>query len=424
MTATPVWEDETVVAEYFLQSYLPMADAAAALAGEQSTATFVAVPGETQALRDRHAARVVGVEAVEPQEDAVLRGSLRPEQAALSAARVRVAFPLRNFGPSVPNLMAAVLGNLFELRELASVKLLDLDLPAAFAERYPGPQFGVPGTRRLTDVRERPLFGTIVKPSIGMPAERLAALVRELVHAGIDVIKDDELQGDPPHLPFEERVRVVMREIHAGAQATGRMTMYAFNITGEIDEMRRRHEHVVAHGGTCVMVCMGIVGLPALAELRRESAVPIHAHRAMLGALIRSVGIGIEFRAYQKLARLCGADHVHTSGLGNKFYEPDSDVVRSVRAVLTPSDGISPALPVLSSGQTPRAMPATHARLGTDDLMILAGGGILAHPHGAAAGLRAMHEAWAAAQTGESLGERAGRSADLAAALTAFGGDA
>jgi ribulose-bisphosphate carboxylase large chain len=398
VTPPPAWEDAAVVAEYFLQSYLPMDDAAAALAGEQSVATFVPVPGETESLRDRHAARVVGLEAVEPRPDAVLPGAVRPEGAVLSAARVRVAFPLRNFGPSVPNLMAAVLGNLFELRELASVRMLDLELPAAFAQRYPGPAFGVEGTRRLTGVGGRPLFGTIVKPSVGLSADRLAALVRELVHAGIDVIKDDELQADPPHLPFEERVRVVMREIHAGAEATGRLTMYAFNLTGEIDEMRRRHDHVVAHGGTCVMVCMGIVGLPGLAQLRRDADLPIHAHRAMLGALIRSAGIGVAFPAYQKLARLCGADHVHTSGLNNKFFEHDDDVVRSVRAVLERSDGIAPALPVLSSGQTPRAMPETYRRLRTDDLMIMAGGGILGHPEGANAGLRAMREAWDAAE--------------------------
>jgi ribulose-bisphosphate carboxylase large chain len=142
----------------------------------------------------------------------------------------------------------------------------------------------------------------------------------------------------------------------------------------------------------------------------------------MLGALIRSAGIGVEFAAYQKLVRLCGADHVHTSGLGNKFYEPDADVVRSVRAVLAPTDGIRPALPVLSSGQSPLTMPATHAALGTDDLMILAGGGIIAHPDGVAAGVRAMHEAWDAARAGDRLADRGARSPELARALAAFGG--
>jgi ribulose-bisphosphate carboxylase large chain len=415
--------DDAVFADYFIQSYLPIDHAAEALAGEQSTGTFVRVPGETDELRERHAATIVAVEPMEAVETAVLLGAERPAggPARLSAARIRVAFPLRNFGASIPNLMAAVTGNLFELRELASVKLLDLHLPRAFSERYCGPQFGIDGTRELTAVHDRPLIGTIVKPSIGLDAEALAVLVRTLVHAGADFIKDDELQGDPPHLPFEERVRVVMREVRAGAEATGRKAMYAFNLTGEIDEMRRRHDHVVAHGGTCVMTCVAIVGLPALYALRRESAVPIHAHRAMLASLMRSSGIGVDFVAYQKLARLCGADHLHTSGLSNKFYEVDADVLRSVRAVLEPIDGGHRTMPVLSSGQSPRTLPATYDALRTPDLMILAGGGILAHPSGVAAGVRAMHDAWDAAVEGAPLSERRLASPDLALALDTFG---
>jgi ribulose-bisphosphate carboxylase large chain len=415
---------EAVLADYFVQSFLPIERAAEALAGEQSTGTFVRVPGETDELRERHAATIVALEPLEALEGAVLPGALRPAGAAarLSAARVRVAFPLRNFGPSIPNLLTAVAGNLFELRELASVKLLDLHLPPAFGERYGGPRFGIDGTRGLTGVRDRPLIGTIIKPSIGLDAPALARLVRELVRAGIDFIKDDELQGDPLHLPFAERVRVVMREVLAGAEATGRKVMYAFNLTGEIDEMRRRHDYVVAEQGICVMACATIVGLPALEALRRDAAVPIHAHRAMLGALMRSPGVGVDFVAYQKLARLCGADHLHTSALGNKFYESDAEVVRSIRAVLSPLDGGQRTLPVLSSGQSPRTMPATYDALGTPDLLILAGGGILAHPHGVAAGVDAMRQAWAAAVEGTPLAEAGLASRDLALALETFGG--
>jgi ribulose-bisphosphate carboxylase large chain len=413
---------EAVVAEYFIQSYLPIERAAAVLAGEQSTGTFVRVPGETDEVRERHAATIVALDPVPECPEAVLPGAQRPAGARLSAAHLRVAFPLRNFGPSIPNLLAAVAGNLFELRELASVKLLDLELPAAFAERYPGPRFGIAGTRELTAVHDRPLIGTIVKPSIGLDAEALAALVRDLAHAGIDFIKDDELQGDPPHLPFAERVRVVVRELDAAAEATGRRAMYAFNLTGEIDEMRRRHDLVASQGGTCVMICVAIAGLPALHALSRDAAVPVHAHRAMLGALMRSPAIGVEFVAYQKLARLCGADHLHTSGLGNKFFEADADVVRSIRAVLEPLHGGRVAMPVLSSGQSPRTLPATYDALATLDLMILAGGGILAHPRGPAAGVHAMHEAWAAALSGTPLHERGRVSPDLALALETFGG--
>ena len=59
-------------------------------------------------------------------------------------------------------------GNLYELQELSGVRLMDLELPQAFAERYPGPTFGIDGTRRLAGVTTGRSIGTIVKPSIGL----------------------------------------------------------------------------------------------------------------------------------------------------------------------------------------------------------------------------------------------------------------
>ena len=90
----------------------------------------------------------------------------------------------------------------------------------------------------------RPLIGTIIKPSVGFGPEETADLVKVLCEAGIDFIKDDELQADGPHCPFERRARAVMRVINGHAERTGKKVMYAFNITGELDEMRRRHDLV------------------------------------------------------------------------------------------------------------------------------------------------------------------------------------
>jgi ribulose-bisphosphate carboxylase large chain len=146
--------NDVVVATYLIESFYPLQDAAQILAGEQSSGTFVAVPGETRELRERHAARVIAVDELPPRPAPSLPGAARPTEhrgAAVNVGHVRIAFPVDNFGPSLPGLIPAVLGNLFELRELAGVRLLDLDLPEVFARRYPGPQFGVAGTRRLLD---------------------------------------------------------------------------------------------------------------------------------------------------------------------------------------------------------------------------------------------------------------------------------
>src|SRR3954454_3290955 len=99
------------------------------------------------------------------------------------------------------------------------------------------------------------------------------------------------------------------------------------------------------------MVCINMIGLTVLTALRRLSPLPIHGHRAGFGAMSRSQQVGIAFRAWQKLVRLSGADHLHTNGISNKFYESDAEVLDAIAAVREPLHGITPTVPVLSSGQ-------------------------------------------------------------------------
>ncbi len=160
-----------------------------------------------------------------------------------------------------------------------------------------------------------PLIGTIIKPSVGLDAEQTAAEVRKLIDGGIDFIKDDELQADGPNCPFDERVDAVMREVNAGADRLGRKVMYAFNLTGDLDQMKRRHDRVLDLGGSCVMASLNSIGLVGLRELRRHSALPIHAHRNGWGYLSRSPAIGWDYAPWQQLWRLAGADHLHVNGL-------------------------------------------------------------------------------------------------------------
>jgi ribulose-bisphosphate carboxylase large chain len=324
-------------------------------------------------------------------------------------------------GPSLPNLLATVAGNLFELREFSGLKLIDLDLPSAFADAYPGPQFGVRGTRVLTGVEGRPIIGTIVKPSVGLSPDETGALVRTLVEAGLDFIKDDELMANPPHSPLARRVEAVMRVIHAHADRTGTKPMYAFNITDEIDAMRRHHDAVFEAGGTCVMVSLNSVGLPGMSLLRRHCRLPIHGHRNGWGMLARHPYLGLDFRAYQQLWRLAGVDHLHTNGLRNKFSESDESVVASARACLTPILGGFQVMPVLSSGQWAGQAPDTYERIGNVDLLYLCGGGIMAHPGGAAAGVASIRQAWEAALARVPLAEYAREHTELRQALERFG---
>jgi ribulose-bisphosphate carboxylase large chain len=389
-----------IEAEYLIETPLDPRVTAEAMAGEQSSGTFVAVPGETAELKARAAARV---EAIRLLDDAA--GPSLPVARPMSEngpwrrAHVRLSWPLDNIGPSLPNLLATVAGNLWELRQLTGLRLLDLHLPAAFATAYRGPKFGIAGTRRLAGIEDRPLIGTIIKPSIGFSAAETANLVQTLCEAGIDFIKDDELQSDGSHCRFDDRVRAVMAVINDHAGRTGKKVMFAFNLTGDLDQMRRRHDWVLAQGGTCVMASINSVGLVGMIELGRHTELPIHAHRNGWGAITRHPALGWEYTAWQKIWRLAGADHMHVNGIDNKFSESDASVVTSAKACLTPlfEEAAYLAMPVFSSGQSASQASKTFEALGSTDLIFAAGGGILAHPEGPAAGVASFREAWAAA---------------------------
>jgi ribulose-bisphosphate carboxylase large chain len=405
-------------ADYLIETAVPPEDAAAAMAGEQSSGTFVPVPGETAELKARSAARVERLEVIEEVAAPALPGALAG-QGVHRRARVTLSWPLANIGPSLPNLLATIAGNLFELKQFSGLRLTDIRLPRAFGAAYDGPGFGIEGTRQLAGVSGRPLIGTIIKPSVGFTAEETAGLVELLCRAGIDFIKDDELQADGPACPFEDRVRAVMQVIDRHADRTGKKVMYAFNLTGEVDEMRRRHDLVARLGGTCVMVSLNSVGLSGFTALRRECSLPIHAHRNGWGALSRHPMLGFAYPAWAKLWRIAGADHMHVNGLANKFCEADDSVIASARECLTPIWADKPclAMPVFSSGQGVSQPPETFRRLGSCDLIYAAGGGIMGHPDGPAAGVDSLRAAWDAAMAGATLEDRARNAPALARAL-------
>ncbi len=411
---------DRIEADYLIETPVDPARAAEAMAGEQSSGTFVKVPGETEALRERSTARVETLSALEDCSAPSLPGGATGE--VYHRAKVTLSWPLDNIGPDLPNLMATVSGNLFELRQFSGLRILDMRLPRAFASANPGPRFGIAGTRQLAGVDQGPLIGTIVKPSVGFDAQQTADLVQTLAAAGIDFIKDDELQADGPNCPFDERAEAVMRVLNDHADKTGKKVMYAFNVTGEVDDMRRRHDLVKALGGTCVMASLNSVGLTGMLALARHSELPIHAHRNGWGYLSRAPMLGWDYAAWSKFWRLAGADHMHVNGLQNKFSEPDDSVMASAKSLLTPMFADAPCIPmpVFSSGQSAVQPPETYRRLGSADCIYAAGGGIVAHPDGPAAGVESLRDAWDAAIAGIDAHDYAKSHPALARALESY----
>jgi len=416
--------NDRILATYWIETPHSVEHAAEVIAGEQSCGTFVRVPGETSELRARHRAQVERLEILGLRDAPSLPGSRGPTRSGpleYKTAKVVISFPLENVGTNLPTVLSTVAGNLFELSEMSGLRLIDVEFPDAFRNRYPGPQFGIEGTRKLAGVWGRPLVGTIIKPSVGLSPEQTAGLVRELALAGIDFIKDDELMANPPHSPLKKRVEAVMREINAIADETGRKVMYAFNITDDLEAMLRHHDVVLEAGGTCVMASLNSVGLAGISHLRRHCQLPIHGHRNGWGMLTRCPSLGMDFAAYQKFWRLAGVDHIHVNGLKNKFWEPDESVVQSIKACLKPLLGSYAIMPVISSGQWGGQAPETYQLTRTIDLLYLAGGGIMAHPGGPAAGLQAIHQAWEAALSGVPLETYASNHSELREAIAKFG---
>jgi ribulose-bisphosphate carboxylase large chain len=408
-----------IEADYTIETTLDPRAAAEVMAGEQSSGTFLRVPGETEELKARAAARIEALTDLPPADGPSLPGAAPDRGQGWRRARVTLSWPMDNIGPSLPNLLATVAGNLFELNAFSGLRIEAIRLPPAFAAAGPGPRFGVAGTRALAGVPTGPIIGTIVKPSVGLSSEETAALVATLATAGIDFVKDDELQADGPACPFDARLRAVMRVLDAHADRTGKRVMYAVNLTGEVDEMRRRHDLVRDLGGTCVMVSLNSVGMAGFLALSRHAELPIHAHRNGWGYLSRHPALGWSYPAWSMLWRLAGADHMHVNGLSNKFCEDDDSVIASARAQLAPlwPDNPCTAMPVFSSGQTVLQAAGTWARLGSADLIHAAGGGIMGHPDGPAAGVESLREAWVAAMAGTDPDTHAATRPGLARAL-------
>jgi ribulose-bisphosphate carboxylase large chain len=420
--------DERIVATYLIETPLDPAKVADVLAGEQSSGTFVRVAGETDDLRARSRASVERLVELEPATAPSLHSAWLERRGATGPwrrARIEVAFPVANVGRNLPTLAATLAGNLFDLGETTGVRLEHLALPPAFRARFERPRQGVAGTRRLAGVASGPIAGTIVKPNVGLSAAQTAELVDALCRAGIDFVKDDEVNADSEHAPVAERIRAVMAKVRRWQDESGRHVMVAFNVTGDHDAVLRHAELVQREGGSCVMASLNWVGFATMQALRRSTDLAIHGHRNGFGMFDRHPALGMAFQPYQAMWRLAGVDHLHVHGLGGKFAQRDEDVADAARECLAPladpTDLDDRVVPAFSSGQWAGTLPATLAVVPDGDLLFLCGGGILAHPGGPAAGVASVRQAWDATRAGRTLADAARDAPELRDALAFFG---
>jgi 3-oxoisoapionate-4-phosphate decarboxylase len=411
---------------YRIETAGDVAALAAKIASDQSTGTFVAVPGETPELKARVAARVGDVRMLEPVATPSLPDTA-PGNARYSRGEADIEFPFEAIGTDLAALMTIAIGGVYSIKGFSGIRIVDMKLPSEFAAAHPGPQFGVEGSRALAGVHGRPIIGSIVKPALGLRPPETAELVRELVEGDVDFIKDDEKLASPAYSSLAERVKAIMPIILDREQKTGRKVMYAFGISHADPEVMTRNADIVAAArGNAAVININSIGFGGFSFLRKRSRLALHAHRNGWDILTRHPGLGMDFRVYQQFWRLLGVDQFQINGIGAKYWEPDESFVRSFEALKAPL--FSPRdcpLPVVGSGQWGGQAPETFERTGrTLDLLYLCGGGIVSHPGGPAAGVRAVRQAWEAAVVGVPLALYARDHRELAQTLVKFGGSA
>lgn len=331
---------------------------------------------------------------------------------------IKIAYPIELFEPAnMPNILSSVAGNVFGLKALKNLRLLDIHFPKALLGSFKGPAFGIAGIRNLLKIPTRPLVGTIIKPKLGLKTIDHAKVAYEAWSGGCDVVKDDENLSSQTFNPFEERLSQTLESRDKAQQETGERKVYMVNITAETNLMLKRAEAVVAQGGEYVMVDILTTGWSALQTLRDQNfKLVIHAHRAGHAAFTKNQQHGIAMRPIATVARVIGVDQLHVGTVVGKMSETKAEVLENIDACKSSMGNLKPVLPVASGGIHPRLVPALLETFG-NDVVIQAGGGIHGHPNGTVAGSKAMRQAVDAILKGMTLEEYAKTHSELKVAL-------
>lgn len=342
---------------------------------------------------------------------------------------VKVAYPSALFeAGNLSQLLSSVVGNVYGLKEVRKLRFVDLDMPASYVKSFRGPQLGMDGVRKMTNIHGRPILGTIVKPKLGLSADNWAKAAYKAWRGGIDFVKDDENLTNMVFNGFYDRARKVMELKKKAEQETGERKLYFCNISAPVTEMKKRADFVCEEmGNDYVMIDILTVGWSAVQEMRdylEGKGIGIHAHRAMHGAFSRLDEHGIDMLPVSKWIRMAGSDTLHagTLGAGKMFTEGGKSHARNIYDMLRGDmHGLKTVFPVASGGMHPGVLAAVWDASGSPDFCAAAGGGVHGNPLGSEAGARAMRQAVEAYQKGVSTEEFAKKHDELAAAIKRWG---
>jgi ribulose-bisphosphate carboxylase large chain len=331
---------------------------------------------------------------------------------------IRIAYPIELFEPgNMPNILSSVAGNVFGLRALKNLRLNNIYLPPLLIRSFKGPKYGITGVRKLLNIKDRPLVGTIIKPKLGLKTKDHAKVAYEAWVGGCDIVKDDENLSSQNFNPFQDRIAATLEMRDRAEEEMGEKKVYMPNVTSETTELLKRAQFVKDQGGKYFMVDILTCGFSALQTIREQDfGLVIHAHRAGHAAFTKNPKHGISMRVIAKTVRIIGVDQLHVGTVVGKMSETREEVAENCDALKEELDGVKKVLPVASGGLHPELVPALMGFFG-NDFVIQAGGGIHGHSGGTISGAKAMRQAVDATLQGIPLKEFAQTHKELQTAL-------